>query len=336
MNNENTTLEANEEAQPQILNFDTTAMNSGVLNPYNVPCANEELPVTADNPSLNGIQMDVTELYPNLQPVIGALPSEVTVTDSQHLIHSDVHFSTELLDESAAQIGVTEQVHVNKPKKNTKKKKTVKEEVHKSAPLRSTKAQDYLRKLLANNHGIDGEDHINTTIHARTKLGHHLHINALAPFRHPDLGSFKSLGGLWYFVSGGCQDQAFRNLHGNVCRIRGQEIPFREIEGFKYIIAEATWMKILQNQMLFDAMVENELPYKCYTLVGEMKTHQTSAIAEWYLPILEEISKAAKARAQGQNEAFPNFEFLEEIEQRERHMRSTKPAPRVFGKDRRY
>lgn len=206
-------------------------------------------------------------------------------------------------------------------KGNTPKKKKNKEIPH-SAPLRSAKAQDYLQKLLKHNQGKDGDDHINTSSAAKTGLGRMLQINAHMPFNHPDLGSFKSLGGLWYYVSSGCEDETFRALSGYACHVRGQTIGFREIEGFKHIIAEAAWMKASQNPELFDMLASKARPFKHYVLVGEMRVHQTSSVANWYVPILEEIARVARLHTEGQVNAFPDFSFLDRIDELAFHERS--------------
>ena len=183
-----------------------------------------------------------------------------------------------------------------------------------SFSLRDAKAQDYLQKLLKRNLGEDGEDHVNTASAATTHLGKLLQINAYSPFEHPDLGPFKSLGGLWYYVSTGCEDELFRGLSGYACHSRGQGVPFREIEGFKFIMAEAAWIKVRQNRNLQAMMYHNELPYKHYTLVGETRVRQTPSIAAWYVPIIEEIARIVKLNAGGEEIHQPDFSFLENVE----------------------
>lgn len=183
-----------------------------------------------------------------------------------------------------------------------------------SFSLRDAKAKDYLNRLLKRNLGEDGEDHINTASAAATPLGKLLQLNAYSPFEHPDLGYFRSLGGFWYYVSTGCEDEAFRNLAGYACHSRGQSVPFREIEGFKFIIAEAAWMKVQQNRNLQAMMFHNNLPYRHYTYVGETRIHQTPSIAVWYVPIIEEIARVVKLNAGLEEIHQPNFSFLENTE----------------------
>lgn len=182
------------------------------------------------------------------------------------------------------------------------------------ALLRSEKSQGYLREAMANRVAdVDGQNHINTSSMAATQLGKALDMNANIPFHHPELGPFKSVGGLWYFIGGTVQDEAFRTLYGRACRAKGQKVQMRDVRGFKTIIAEATWMKVCADEKLARAMAENKLPYRCYYTVGELNLPQSTAIAEWYMPILEEIGRTMHAiHIDGQADAFPNFDFLEQ------------------------
>jgi hypothetical protein len=185
----------------------------------------------------------------------------------------------------------------------------------KPALLQSEKAQSYLRDAMQRNRveEIDGVTHINTSASAVTMLGKALEINARIPFNHPDLGPFASVGGLWYFVaSDGTPDESFRTLHGRPVRIHAAKVKMREVKGFKVIIANATWIKIRSDETLAKDMAANELPYRCYYHVGEMAFPQSTVIAEWYMPVLEEIGRTLKSiYVHGQVDAFPNFEFLE-------------------------
>lgn len=180
--------------------------------------------------------------------------------------------------------------------------------------LQSEKSQNYVRAAMRSSRAMeeDGHDHINTSSSAVTKLGRALEINAHVPFNHPDLGPFKSVGGLWYFIGGDTQDESFRHAFGGACRSRGQNVKMREVAGFKVIIAEATWIKIRSDELLSKAMAACELPYRCYYLVGELGLPKSTPSSEWYMPILEEIARTLKAiYHDGKEDAFPNFDFLE-------------------------
>lgn len=184
----------------------------------------------------------------------------------------------------------------------------------KPALLRSEKSQNYLRDAIApKKEDNDGEQHINTSAMAVTKLGKMLSMNANVPFNHPDLGPFKSVGGLWYFVGmNEPRDDAFRTLFGGACRQRGQKVEMREVRGFRTIIADATWIKVNSDEQLVKAMVENDLPYLCYFTVGDMNMRQSPPMADWYMPVLEEIGRTLKAIHIDKNvDAVPDFEFLE-------------------------
>ena len=182
-----------------------------------------------------------------------------------------------------------------------------------SVPLQSEKARNYLREAMRQpGLSVDGEDHINTSSSAATRLGQALEINAHIPFHHPDLGPFKSVGGLWYFVGGETQNEAFRALFGKACRMQGKNTKMRDVQGFKTIIAEATWITVRSEPAFEKAMAESTLPFRCYYLQGELNLPVASLTEDWYMPILEEIRRTLQAIGQtGDASLFPDFSFLE-------------------------
>lgn len=186
--------------------------------------------------------------------------------------------------------------------------------------MQSEKSRNYLRQAMQSAvTNEDGVDHLNTSSSAVTRLGQALEINAHIPFHHPDLGPFKSVGGLWYFIGGQTQDEQFRSLFGKACRMQGKAIKMREIQGFKTIIAEATWIKVFSDDGLRQAMVDSALPFRCYYLQGDMNLRVAALTEDWYMPILEEIRRTLKVMDKtGQTDLFPDFAFLESRRQIEK------------------
>ena len=184
----------------------------------------------------------------------------------------------------------------------------------------------------------DGVDHINTSSVAQTKLGFLLEINCFSPFEHPELGHFDSIGGFWYYIL--CdQNSMFRTLSGRPCKIAGEREQRKNgtdtVEGFKSIIAEATWVKVISNKEIMDYMVDCDLPFTCYYPVGQALIPEFTATSSWYSAILEEIrrvliinsqvvsdykAKVSQAQKDDMEQShtemtdslnYPNFEFLE-------------------------
>jgi hypothetical protein len=178
---------------------------------------------------------------------------------------------------------------------------------------RSEKAKDYLRQAMQNSYtDEDGVDHLNASSSAQTRLGQALDINAHTPFNHPDLGMFNSLGGLWYYVGGETQNDIFRTLFGQQCRTQGKKIRLREVIGFKTIIAEATWLKVIADPALTKAMTESSLPFRSYHLQGDLGLPVSTVTEEWYMYVLETIREVLQSRAEGHEVAFPDFEYLDQ------------------------
>lgn len=181
--------------------------------------------------------------------------------------------------------------------------------------LQSEHARGFLREAMRTaSLPVDGVDHINTSYCGVTELGQALDINARIPFMHPDLGPFESVGGLWYFLGAVEQDDAFRHLYGKECRARGKGLSMREVVGFKTIIAEATWIKIISNVKLAEAVRDCDLRYRCYYVQGELGVPVRSENEDWYTEVLHQIRVALRLKEETppneQGTIFPDFSFL--------------------------
>lgn len=161
--------------------------------------------------------------------------------------------------------------------------------------------------------GTDGIDHINISSIANTDLGKFLDINAKSPFEHRELANFLSVGGLWYYVKGAEPDERFRYTWGDRCRMMGRNIESRNVIGFKTIIADATWMKIVASERAVDELIESTLPFKNYYYFGPLNLRKTTPEASWYTAAISEIRRTLKMRAStGNMNLMPDFFFLEE------------------------
>lgn len=193
--------------------------------------------------------------------------------------------------------------------------------------VRSERTVNYLKEAM-NERDMsqhDGKTHINTSVEAKTAMGRLLETNAFAPFNHPDLGAFNSLSGLWYYLTGAVNDEAFRELSGSACLRRGSRMETRHVPGLRSIIAEATWFKVTQHEKLGKMMAENNLPFRCYFTRGEglSRGQRLADIEHWYMPVLDEIGRAMRAfHLEGKEDAAPNFDFLQ-------GMPPTRPAERA-------
>ena len=179
--------------------------------------------------------------------------------------------------------------------------------------LQSDKSRAYLREAMETaKRSEDGGDHINTSYCAKTHLGGALDVNAHIPFHHPDLGPFASVGGLWYFLGAETQDEVFRTLHSRECRMRGKALKMREVKGFKTILAEATWIKIVGQEKLAEAVRDCTLPFRCYYLLGELALPVRSENEEWYCAVLNAIRTTLQGMQYSADAPqFPDFDFLE-------------------------
>lgn len=133
----------------------------------------------------------------------------------------------------------------------------------------------------------DGINHINVFAFAKTELGRLLDPNARSGFSYPHLGSFNSIGGLWAYLLSENND-SYRALHGNRIKKVLRDLPHKHVENFKLIIAEATWIKVLNSENLVNKIIESKgLPFKRYYL-RDKAVVEVMGLA-WYMDVLERI-----------------------------------------------
>ena len=177
------------------------------------------------------------------------------------------------------------------------------------------------KQTIDKEHGIDGVDFINTASSGDTPLGRALDINYHIRFQYQSTGWFASVGAVWFYLLADTQDESLRNLYGVSCRNIRERITPRHVEGFRTIIADATWAKINSNKHFVAAIVKNELPYVCFYAknISDKQGKQTtqvvdSSIAYWYVAVIEEIARTLKESAKtGNTELIPDFSFIENL-----------------------
>lgn len=178
-------------------------------------------------------------------------------------------------------------------------------------------AVSYLTEAFANKttdatSGEDGVDHLNVSAMGHTKLGKFLDINAKAPFQHPELSHFNSVGGLWFYVKTEDHNEDFRYVWGDRCRKMGKMSKTLEVKGFKTIIADATWIKVISNPEMVQEMIDSTLPFKSYFYFGALHIKKIAPEAPWYCKVLEEIRRVLKLRVEAEEgTVLPDFSFLE-------------------------
>jgi hypothetical protein len=160
--------------------------------------------------------------------------------------------------------------------------------------------------------GEDGIDHINVSQMGKTELGKFLDINAKAPFNHPELAQFQSVGGLWFYVKTEDHPESFRYIWGDRCRKMGKEYKTIDVDSFKLIIADATWIKIISNPAMVEEMLLSDLPFKNYFYYGALRIKKPTPESLWYCKVLETIRNTLKLRVEINDATLqPDFSFLD-------------------------
>lgn len=162
----------------------------------------------------------------------------------------------------------------------------------------------------------DGVDHINVSEDGKTELGRMLDMNAHTPFVHPELSSFSSVGGLSIYIRSQEKDDHLRHVWGKSCRQVYKKLSMSQVDGFKTIIAYATWFKVASNPQLTKLMIDSSLPFRSYFFFGELRVCRQPSEAVWHVRILEEIRRIIKLRKENslggiEKPVWPDFQFLD-------------------------
>lgn len=115
----------------------------------------------------------------------------------------------------------------------------------------------------------DGVRHINVDKNAATELGRALAPWDHAPFKHPYLGSFHCIQGLWDWIRDPGRNDKFRTATGKRSKALSRQCGKIFVTDFQSIMACAYYYKLEQNPALMKLMTESELPFEYYYL------HQT-------------------------------------------------------------
>lgn len=137
----------------------------------------------------------------------------------------------------------------------------------------------------------DGIDHINIDSRGRTELGKQLTHMHRQDFLHPEFGPFRSVEGLIGFIRSGAQEDEFHWLHGMEARHRSRNLESEFIKGFREIVMEANYFKIVQNDELRDAFIACTLPFDHYYLLETNGRPIRPMAAAWLVPAFEDLRK---------------------------------------------
>lgn len=110
----------------------------------------------------------------------------------------------------------------------------------------------------------DGVDHINIHLWAKTPLGVMLSSEAECYFNHPTFGPFRSIEGLFHWITHQNVPDTIREAHGTKMAKRFPGYQPRRIGDIRTILIEAHIEKIMQNRSLITMLQNCTLPFTCY------------------------------------------------------------------------
>lgn len=144
----------------------------------------------------------------------------------------------------------------------------------------------------------DGVTHINIDAGAKTELGRLLCNFAHTNFEHKKYGPFASIEGFWHWIRDKKEDgsiDAIRSLYGNAAKnfVKNRK-GFLFVDNFKSEIVCAIYYKVVQNQKLYDLLLNSELPFQMYYQFGPNKVKINVTTGRWICKGVELIRQHIK------------------------------------------
>lgn len=118
--------------------------------------------------------------------------------------------------------------------------------------------------LLPPNPTGDSITHINVNIRSETELGRMLSHFYYSPFEHPMYGKFSCIEAFWQWIKSKERPEAIRTMSAANAKKEGHHLDKRKVPMFYEVIADANYLRIVQNVEIYEALVQSELPFDTY------------------------------------------------------------------------
>lgn len=189
-----------------------------------------------------------------------------------------------------------------KVKTTTTPGKQNKKQGHNIQPQRTTHVKSIAER--------DGVDHINVdNNHGKTELGRMLANFPRTPFTHPEYGPFASIEGFWHWIRAKEPSDDIRGLHGNRARAFGRKQNNGVyVDNFKEEIIKAIYYKVIQNNNIFELLVQSTLPFKYYYIFGPHNLEISPDYANWLCDGIEQVREHVKKHGKSTNIVFDYIE----------------------------
>lgn len=146
--------------------------------------------------------------------------------------------------------------------------------------------------------GEDGVEHINIFRQGKTEIGRMLDFDHVQTFEHPQLGSFRSMYSLWYFLKAKITDDRLRKMVASETRRHVHEHCGglrKEVPNFRGVVMHSAYLRIKANKKLTALMVNSSLPFDCYRTMPS-GIRERLDMAYWVASAYEEIRTALKEK----------------------------------------
>jgi hypothetical protein len=149
-----------------------------------------------------------------------------------------------------------------------------------------------------NKFGEDGVDHININMVSNTKLGKVLDPAYMKVIVYPDIGKFRSVYNLWYWLRDPDHSDALRRIKLKSLKnyAIGKKSFNNFIPNFKAIIGYATWLKISAYPEVIEELkgLDDDVVFLSYYVVESSKLRVSTNYSKLMVDIANIIRQAVR------------------------------------------
>lgn len=156
-----------------------------------------------------------------------------------------------------------------------------------------------------NVYSAEGVDHLNVSVHSKYKLGRFLDPGYCITLDYPEVGKFRSVLTLMYWLKSSDLDDRIRKLSGNklIVYVKEKQLGNKRLPNYAAILAFATWLKVKDRPDIQELIKQlpDDIQLLSYHTNKVTGIRISTGFAPKIVPITQEIIAAVKGNRE------PNF-----------------------------
>lgn len=174
------------------------------------------------------------------------------------------------------------------------------------------KKDDYNRP---NDFGVEGVDHINVSLHSKSRLGKFLDPGYASFFEYPGLGKFRTILNLIYWLRDPSHNDNLRVCKRNTINSMMGKHNFKPLDNHKAISLYATYIRLLAREELVEEIknLPDNISVLSYRIHADSGLRITTGYAIITIPIISELIKAIKEDREPDFKRFLNIVSTKEV-----------------------